>query len=89
MAAVSDWQDRWLSDAAARRGLVSAERLAAVLPRATAWETLVAAGADEDAVLELACQSSATKRANLTRVGIAEARLMAARIAEQFRTGLQ
>ena len=85
IAAISDWQDRWLSDAAARRGLVSAERLAAVPARATAWETLVAAGADEDAVLELACQSSATKRANLTRAGTGDAALMPASIAERFR----
>ena len=85
MAAVSDWQDRWLADAAARRGLVNAERLSAVPARATAWETLVAAGADEDAVLELACQASATKRASLTRAGTDQAALMPVSIAERFR----
>lgn len=82
--AAKPWPDRWLSEAATRRGLPGSERLMQFTHMATAWQALVAAGAAEQAVLDLACLVSATKPADLSRVGPAEAALMARGTADKF-----
>ena len=78
------WPDRWLADAAIRRGMPAAARLGEFPSLPTAWEALIAAGAVDDAVLDLACMVSATKPADLSRVGPADALLMSRTIAERF-----
>ena len=81
---VAPWPDRWLADAAIRRGVPGAERLAQFESEPTAWDALVAAGAGEEAVLDLACLVSATKPADLSRIGPADAMLMKQSVAEKF-----
>ena len=82
-AVAKAWPDRWLADAATRRGVPGAERLLEFGEMPTAWEALVAGGAKESEVLELACLISATKPADLAEVGEAEAPLMPASVAEK------
>lgn len=77
------WPDHWLAEAAERRGIVTAGRLNDLGEHATAWEALLAAGASEQAVLELACLVSATKPADLSTMGPADAALMAKDVAER------
>ena len=78
------WPDRWLSEAAVRRGLSSAERLQEFRAMASAWEALLATGASAEEVLQLACTVSATKPAQLERVRAAESAVMPQAIAERF-----
>ncbi|MEO8561420.1 MAG: type II/IV secretion system protein [bacterium] len=82
--APADWPDRWLAEAAVRRGLSGAERLADHARAATAWAALLACGATEPEILDLACIVSATKRAVLDSVGPREAALLAQPLAERF-----
>lgn len=80
----AQWADRWLADAALRRGLPGCEKLPDLASAATAWEALVRAGASPDAVLELACLVSATRPADLTRVGPADSMLLPQAVARRF-----
>src|SRR4051812_5745767 len=82
-AVAKPWPDRWLADAATRRGLPGAERLIEFGELPTAWEGLLAAGALPVAVLELACLISATKSVDLSDVGAAESALLPASIADK------
>ncbi len=84
IAAPEMWPDRWLADAAVRRGVPGADRLPEFGDCATAWEALVAAGASDEAVLELACAVSATKPADLSHASPADATHMAQAIAEKL-----
>ncbi|HEU4722244.1 MAG TPA: ATPase, T2SS/T4P/T4SS family, partial [Gemmatimonadaceae bacterium] len=81
--APTGWPDRWLADAAVRRGLPGADRLSEHESLPTAWEALVAAGATEDAILALACAVSATKAAELSTVGVQQSALLDQAIAER------
>ena len=78
------WPDRWLADAATRSRVPGAERLLEFGDQPSAWEALVAAGASDDAVLELACLVSATKAADLSHVGPADAPHLAQSVAEKL-----
>ncbi|HEV7994042.1 MAG TPA: type II/IV secretion system protein [Gemmatimonadaceae bacterium] len=82
--APATWPDRWLAEAAVRRGLRGADVLAQHAQAANAWEALLASGATEPEVLDLACAVSATKRAALGSVGAAEAALLTQELAERF-----
>ena len=77
------WADQWLADAAVQRNLPGADHLAGFSDRPSAWEALVAAGTSAAAVLELACAVAATKPADLTQLGPADASLLARATAEK------
>jgi hypothetical protein len=81
--APASWPDRWLAEAAVRRALPGAERLPEHEGRPSAWDALLAAGASDAAILELACAVSATKRADLSSVGTDNASLLTQAIAER------
>jgi type IV pilus assembly protein PilB len=82
--APTSWPDRWLADAAVRRGLPGADRLSEHEALPTAWEALLAAGVTGDAILALACAVSATKAAELSTVGVQQAALLDQVIAERY-----
>jgi len=82
--APSSWPDRWLAEAAVRRGLPGADRLDEHATAATAWQALLACGSTEAEILDLACVVSATKRAVLDAVGPDAAALLAQPLAERF-----
>ncbi|MEP6731494.1 MAG: type II/IV secretion system protein [bacterium] len=83
-AVATTWPDQWLADAAVRRSLSGAAHLADFGDRPTAWAALLAAGATDDAVLELACLVSATKAVDLSVTGPAGASLMLASVSEKL-----
>jgi type IV pilus assembly protein PilB len=82
--APASWPDRWLAEAAVRRELPGADRLAEHEDSPTAWAALLAAGATEESILALACTVSATKPAELSAVGPENAALLAASICERY-----
>ena len=82
--APASWPDRWLAEAAVRRALPGAERLTEYEGRPSAWEALLATGASDAAILELACSVSATKPGDLSSVGTDNASLLTQAIAERF-----
>ncbi|MEO6528146.1 MAG: type II/IV secretion system protein [Gemmatimonadaceae bacterium] len=82
--APATWPDRWLAEAAARRVFPGAEQLPGQLGLPRAWDALLACGATDQAIVALACLVSATKQADLTGVGPANAPLLEQAVAEKF-----
>jgi type IV pilus assembly protein PilB len=78
------WPDRWLAEAAWRHSLSGAARLPDHAHLASAWDALLAAGATESAILDLACLVSATKLADLDAIGPANAPLVSRTVSERF-----
>ena len=84
-SAPPSWPDGWLAEAAVRRSIATADRLRALTATsASAWDALLASGVSDDAILELACSASATKRADLAAAGPTQAPLLAQAAAERF-----
>jgi type IV pilus assembly protein PilB len=78
------WPDRWLAEAAVRRGLPGTSELCEHDDAPSAWEALLAAGIPEGAILELACSVSATRPVDLDSVGAENASLLARSLAERY-----
>ncbi|HTK49191.1 MAG TPA: type II/IV secretion system protein [Gemmatimonadaceae bacterium] len=78
------WPDRWLAEAAVRRGLPGTLDLCEHDDARTAWEALLAAGIAEGSILELACSVSATKPVDLEPVGTENAVLLSRALAERY-----
>jgi len=75
------WPDRWLVEALHQAGHPAADRLR---PARTAWEALEAAGATSDEILTVACNLSASRPADLSDVGPAQAKLLSASLARSY-----
>ena len=78
------WPDRWLAEAAVRRGLPGTAGLCSHDDATSAWEALLAAGIPEGAILDLACSVSATKPVDLGSVGTDNAVLLSRSLAERY-----
>ena len=75
------WADRWLVEALQQAGHPAVDQLASAR---TAWEALEAAGATTEEILEVACNLSGTRPADLSGVGPAQASFLSAELARRY-----